>query len=63
MECSAQLFVTIKKIIEKSKSKKPSEFDKEWPCLIQFRNSYNHRFNVVEALGHRPISSETKDFI
>lgn len=60
IDCKAKLTVVIKKIFQESKSKILTYFTEEWPCVIKFQDSHNHRTDVVEALRQRPIGEEAK---
>ncbi|CAH1115593.1 unnamed protein product [Psylliodes chrysocephalus] len=49
INCPAKLILTLKKIIPMSKSKANNSLnkvDKEYPCLLEFRNNHNHRSDV-----------------
>ncbi|CAH1109237.1 unnamed protein product [Psylliodes chrysocephalus] len=66
INCPAKLILTLKKIIPMSKSKANNslnKIDKEYPCLLEFRNYHNHRSDVREALRTRPLGEDTKNAI
>ncbi|XP_060517963.1 uncharacterized protein LOC132696883 [Cylas formicarius] len=61
LDCPAQLFVTVKKFFEHSKSKKPAQ-DK-YPCVMEFRNEHNHEIDDENALRQRPVGGDVKQDI
>lgn len=60
LNCPAELINTIKKFIPGSKSTISDPLLPDWPCVIQFKNSHNHRLLCVDNLSDRPLGLEAK---
>lgn len=60
INCPAQIIVTVKKYIPRSKTSSDDPLLPEWPCIVQFKHKHNHRLNCIDALRERPLGEEAK---